>query len=117
MLVKNGVIEKMFIEDDVAGDPFNVSDADTMLNYIAPHAEKPQPITLLSKPGCSHCARARKTLNEHKLNFEEIELGSNSISFSSLKAISGRSTTPQIYIEGQHIGGADELEKWFKVNK
>lgn len=34
MLVKNGVIEKMFIEPEVDGDPFEVSDADTMLNYI-----------------------------------------------------------------------------------
>ena len=38
MLVKDGVIEKMFIEPDVPGDPFEVSDADTMLAYIAPNA-------------------------------------------------------------------------------
>ena len=38
MLVKNGVIEKMFIEPDKEGDPFEVSDADTMLKYINPAA-------------------------------------------------------------------------------
>ena len=38
MLVKNGVIEKMFIEPEKEGDPFEVSDADTMLNYINPNA-------------------------------------------------------------------------------
>ena len=32
MLVNDGRIEKMFIEPDKAGDPFEVSDADTMLN-------------------------------------------------------------------------------------
>src|SRR5690606_10441511 len=31
MLVRNGVVEKMFIEPEVPGDPFDVSDADTML--------------------------------------------------------------------------------------
>ncbi|EDM66686.1 glutaredoxin [Moritella sp. PE36] len=31
MLVKNGVVAKMFIEADEPGDPFKVSDADTML--------------------------------------------------------------------------------------
>ncbi len=31
MLVKDGVVEKMFIEPDQAGDPLEVSDADTML--------------------------------------------------------------------------------------
>ena len=32
MLVKDGVIDKMFIEPDEPGDPFHVSDADTMLD-------------------------------------------------------------------------------------
>ena len=36
MLVRNGIVEKMFIESEVPGDPFSVSDADTMLEYIAP---------------------------------------------------------------------------------
>jgi glutathione-dependent peroxiredoxin len=37
MLVKDCVIEKMFIEPEEPGDPFKVSDADTMLRYI-PHS-------------------------------------------------------------------------------
>jgi peroxiredoxin len=43
MLVKNGVIEKMFIEPAKEGDPFEVSDADTMLKYINPTAIAPPP--------------------------------------------------------------------------
>jgi glutathione-dependent peroxiredoxin len=31
MLVKNGIVEKMFIEPQVPGDPFEVSDAETCL--------------------------------------------------------------------------------------
>ena len=38
MLVKNGVVEKMFIEPDLPGDPFEVSDADNMLSFINPDA-------------------------------------------------------------------------------
>jgi len=34
MLVRDGVIEKMFIEPQVEGDPYEVSDADTMLRYL-----------------------------------------------------------------------------------
>jgi len=34
MLVRDGVIEKMFIEPEVPGDPYEVSDADTMLRYL-----------------------------------------------------------------------------------
>jgi len=112
MLVKDGVIEKMFIEAEEPGDPFKVSDADTLLNYINPNASLPAQITLFSKPGCPHCARARKMLTEKGYRFEDIELGSHGISFSSLKAVTGQGTTPQVYIDGQHIGGADELEAW-----
>jgi glutaredoxin-like protein len=112
MLVRNGLIEKMFIEPDEPGDPFKVSDADTMLHYINPEARSPARVTLFSKPGCPHCARARKLLGEKGWRFEEIELGSHGISYSSLQAVTGRGTTPQVYIDGQHIGGADELAKW-----
>ncbi len=112
MLVKDGVIDKMFIEAKGPGDPFKVSDADTMLHYINPKARAPARVTLFSKPGCPHCARARKMLTEKDYRFEDIELGSHGVSFSSLQAVTGRGTTPQVYIDGQHIGGADELQAW-----
>ena len=112
MLVKDGLIQKMFIEPEEPGDPFKVSDADTMLAYINPKAIPPPRITFFSKPGCQHCARARKMLKEKGLGFEEIELGSHGISYSSLQAVSGHGTTPQVYIDGQYIGGADELAIW-----
>ncbi|WP_432471477.1 glutathione peroxidase [Amphritea sp. HPY] len=112
MLVVDGVIEKQFIEPDLPGDPFQVSDADTMLEYINPNAEQPAKVSVLTKPGCPHCVRAKKLLTEKGFNFEVIELGSNGVSYSSLTAISGRGTTPQIFINGELIGGADELESY-----
>lgn len=112
MLVRNGLIEKMFIEPEEAGDPFKVSDADNMLRYINPEAQLPPRITLFSKPGCPHCARARKMLNDADFRFEEIELGSHGVSYSSLQAVTGHGTTPQVYIDGKHVGGADELSTW-----
>tara|TARA_R110002073_G_scaffold84612_7_gene201851 strand:- start:36074 stop:36811 length:738 start_codon:yes stop_codon:yes gene_type:complete len=112
MLVRDGVIEKMFIEPEKPGDPFEVSDADTMLNYINAEAETPKRVSLFTKPGCPHCGRAKKALRDKGYSFEEIELNGHGLSYSSLAAITGRGTTPQVYIEGQHIGGADELEAW-----
>jgi len=50
MLVKDGVVEKQFIEPDLPGDPFEVSDADTMFDYLAPNADKPKDVTVFS-PG------------------------------------------------------------------
>ena len=112
MLVNDGVVEKMFIEPDEPGDPFKVSDADTMLNYIAPNAEAPKQISMLTKPGCPHCARAKQALDECGLKYEVIELGHAGVSYSSLAAISGQGTTPQVFVNGDRVGGADDLEKW-----
>jgi len=112
MLVRDGVIEKQFIEPEKDGDPFEVSDADTMLNYIDPNARKPKRVSLFTKPGCPHCARAKVLLRDAGLHFEEISLGAQGLSYSTLAAVTGRGTTPQVYIEGEHIGGAEDLDAW-----
>ena len=112
MLVKDGVIEKMFIEPDVPGDPFQVSDADTMLNHINPTATLPPQISLFTKPGCPHCAKAKSLLDSKGYSYEHIELGSRGVTYNSLKAITGEGTTPQVYVDGKRIGGAEDLESW-----
>jgi glutaredoxin-like protein len=108
MLVKNGVIEKMFVEPDVAGDPFQVSDADTMLNHIAPEHTLPASISLFTKPGCGFCQKAKQALTEANLAFEEIELG-NDASITSLRAITGATTVPQVFVDGTHLGDSEAL--------
>ena len=111
MLVKDGVVEKMFIEPEVPGDPFEVSDAQTMLNYINPQAEKSKLVSMFSKVGCPFCARAKAALQEHGMAYEEIVLGKD-ITTRSLQAVSGATTTPQVFIDGKLIGGSDDLDKY-----
>jgi glutaredoxin-like protein len=108
MLVKDGVIDQMFIEPNVPGDPFEVSDADTMLNYINPQAQKPAAISMVTKPGCPFCAEAKKQLTERGMAFEEISLGKG-IGIRTVRALSGKETVPQIFIDGDYIGGSEEL--------
>lgn len=109
MLVKDGVIERMFIEPDVPGDPFQVSDADTMLDYINPKAHKPQTVSMITKPGCPFCARAKALLTENSMDFEEIVLGRDA-TIRSVRAITGKETVPQVFIDGEYVGGSEELE-------
>ena len=111
MLVKDGVVDKQFIEPEKPGDPFEVSDADTMLNYINPNARKPDAISLFTKPGCPFCAKAKAMLEARGMDYEEIDLGIDA-TLRSLRAITGRDSVPQVYINGQHIGGSDDLEKY-----
>jgi glutaredoxin-like protein len=114
MLVKNGTIEKMFIEPEVEGDPFTVSDADTMLRYLNPNARAPEVISLFTRPGCPHCARAKAALTKRGLGYEEIVLGKD-VTTRSLRAVTGRDTVPQVFIDGRHIGSADDLERYLET--
>jgi glutaredoxin-like protein len=116
MLVKNGVIEKMFIEPEKDGDPYEVSDADTMLKYINPKAVVPEPVVIFAKPGCPHCARAKALLESKGLRYDEISLGKH-ITASTLRAVTGSGTWPQVFIGGKLIGSADQLEVYFDARK
>lgn len=113
MLVKNGVVEKMFIEPNKPGDPFEVSDADTMLDFINPEAKKPSSVAMITKPGCPYCSKAKALLSHKGIAFEEIVLGKDATSVS-VKAISGNSTVPQVFFDGKNIGGSDDLEVFLK---
>ena len=114
MLVKDGVIEKMFIEPEEPGDPFKVSDAETMLKYINPEAQKPKCISLFTKVGCPFCARAKAMLQQKGLEYEEIVLGQDA-SMRSLRAMSGAATVPQVFVDGKLIGGSEALASYLGV--
>ena len=110
MLVKNGVVEKTFIEPDVPGDPFEVSDADTMLNHISPKAKKPDQVVIFTKDGCSFCMQAKETLAKAGLDYVEMPLSHQTRS-RILGAIAGAKTAPQIFINGKHIGDGEALSQ------
>jgi peroxiredoxin/glutaredoxin len=111
MLVDDGKIEKMFIEPDVAGDPFEVSDADTMFKYLRPDSKTVGSAFMLARHGCPHCAHAQETLTGHGIGFEAVYLG-DELTMQGVKAASGVATVPQVFIEGRLIGGAEQLDKY-----
>jgi glutaredoxin-like protein len=113
MVVNDGVIEQMFIEDDVPGDPFEVSDADTVLTWINPNTTIPADVTLFTKPGCPFCSRAKDALKARGINYGEIELGRD-MDLRSLRAATGASSVPQVFVGGQHIGDSDALMAWLQ---
>jgi glutaredoxin-like protein len=116
MLVRDGVIEKMFIEPEEPGDPFRVSDADTMLGYLAPRAPKPLDVAVFTRKGCPHCSRAKALLAEAGIAYEELTLN-REFSDSTLRAVAGDTSVPQIFVNGIRVGGADDLENWLAARK
>lgn len=111
MLVRDGIIEKMFIEPEEAGDPYGVSDADTMFAYLAPNDELPCDVAIFTREGCGFCVRAKRFLNDAGIEFEELILNRD-YTDQTLRAVSARATYPQVFIDGQHIGGSDDLAEW-----
>jgi glutaredoxin-like protein len=113
MLVKDGVIEKMFVEPEKPGDPFEVSDADTMLNYLNPKAKKPDQVAIVTREGCGFCAKAKALLKDRGYAYSEVKLDHSDRS-RVVGAITGRGTVPQVFINGKHVGGLEELQQWAK---
>jgi len=113
MLVRDGVIEKMFIEPEEPGDPFHVSDADTMLKYLDPASELPHDVTVFTREGCQFCARAKGLLHDADIEFEELMLNRD-YTDRTLRAVAARTSFPQVFIDGKLVGGADELEAWLQ---
>ena len=115
MVVNDGVVEKAFIVPAKPGDAFEVSDADTMLKYLNADSKAPQSIKLFTRPGCPHCARAKEIFKERGERYDEVVLGKDA-SNNTLFAVTGKTKVPQIYIDGKHIGGRDDLEKYLGIS-
>ena len=101
----------MFVEAENPGDPYDVSDADTMLEYLAPDQPRPLDVTVYSRGGCPHCAKAKFLLRDAGIEFEALELNRD-YSDRTLRAVAAATTLPQVFINGDLIGGADDLEGW-----
>ncbi|MCE3288640.1 MAG: grxC [Caulobacter sp.] len=66
-------------------------------------------VTIYTRPFCGYCSRAVSLLNEKGADFEEIEAGMDPKLRQEMMEKSGRTTFPQIFIGGKHIGGCDEM--------
>ena len=67
-------------------------------------------IVVYSGPQCLYCVRAKDLFKRKGVAFTEYDVKSDTARFEEMLAISnGRRTIPQIFINGQHIGGCDDL--------
>jgi glutaredoxin 3 len=67
-------------------------------------------VTIYTTPFCPYCMRAKKLLQKKGVAYKEIDVSNSSSSREEMmQRAGGRSTVPQIFIDGAHIGGSDEL--------
>ena len=87
---------------------FGVDLSEAWLNYLEtlPSWMK-HDVVLFTKPGCGHCVRAKSALAEKGIPYAELPTSPR-----ILRALPGARTTPLVFVDGKHIGGADELVVW-----
>ena len=67
-------------------------------------------VTIYTKPYCPYCIRAVSLLEKKGVAFNEIEAAFDPEKRQEMvQRANGRSTFPQIFIGGQHIGGCDDM--------
>jgi glutaredoxin len=111
MLVKDGVVQKMFIEPRKPGDPFEVSDADTLLAYVNPQAKKPDQVAILTREGCGFCAKAKALLTELGYDYAEVAARAHGAQ-PCRRRRDRREHRPAGVRQRQRIGGLEALERW-----
>ena len=75
-------------------------------------------VEIYTKFGCPYCARAKSLLGGKGVEYEEYEI--NSVPGKReemLGRANGRTTVPQVFIDGQHVGGSDDLAELERSGK
>ncbi len=66
-------------------------------------------IEVYTQPWCPYCSRAIALLQKKGVTFQEIDAPHGTPQRREAIARSGLTSVPQIFIDGQHIGGSDDL--------
>lgn len=66
-----------------------------------------------SKNHCGYCVRAKELLTKHGVYFEERNMSEGEWTTQQLLEVApGVRTMPQIFMDGKHIGGFDDLDAY-----
>jgi glutaredoxin 3 len=67
-------------------------------------------IEIYTSPYCGYCTRAKSLLSRKGVGFKEIDVSDGEGRRAEmLQRSGGRRTVPQIFIDGKHVGGCDDL--------
>ena len=66
-------------------------------------------IEIYTTPFCGYCARAKSLLDRKGAAYDEMDVMMDDKKRTEMRERARRTTVPQIFINGQHIGGSDEL--------
>ena len=113
-LITDGTIDKI-LSSRCGSDPFQVSDAETMLHHIQPREQPARSAFMFARHGCPHCDRAKALLKERGIAFEAVHLGEE-LTMQGVRAASGTATVPQVFIGGKFIGNGEQLSQFIEMH-
>ena len=75
-------------------------------------------VEIYTKAFCPYCARAMNLLASKDVEVEETDIGMNTAKRGEMiERAGGRTTVPQIFIDGTHVGGSDDLAALERAGK
>ncbi|WP_066700860.1 glutaredoxin 3 [Sphingobium amiense] len=67
-------------------------------------------VEIYTKAWCGYCARAKKLLDSKGIDYQDYDITMGGPKREEmLERAPGRTTVPQIFIDGRHVGGSDDL--------
>jgi glutaredoxin 3 len=66
-------------------------------------------VEMYTTPFCGYCARAKSLLEKKGAAYVEVDVMMDEKKRTEMRERAKRSTVPQIFINGEYIGGSDEL--------
>ena len=63
---------------------------------------------------CPWCQRAKVLLDKQGIEYAEIDVTTDRAKQVEMVQRSGRKSMPQIFIDGEHVGGFDDLVGWLE---
>lgn len=67
-------------------------------------------VEIYTKAFCPYCSRAKRLLDDKSVAYEEFDITMGGPKRAEMiQRANGRSTVPQIFVDGAHIGGSDDL--------
>ena len=76
-----------------------------------------KPVEIYTTRTCPYCVAAKGLLTKKGVAFTDIDVGGDPALRAKMTQRAGRTSVPQIFIAGSHIGGCDDLHALDRAGK
>ena len=70
----------------------------------------PVAVRMYTTPTCGYCSAAKRLLSNKGVEYIELDVSRDSALRQEMTELSGRRTVPQIFVDGQPVGGHDDIK-------